>query len=54
LQALVGQAVADLTDESGSAPTMKQMGQVIKRVTQQAAGRAEGRRVAALVKATLK
>jgi uncharacterized protein YqeY len=37
----------------GGAPTMKQMGLVIKAVNARAAGRAEGAKVAARVKAAL-
>ncbi|MGJ3508058.1 GatB/YqeY domain-containing protein [Enemella sp. A6] len=53
LQQLVDQAVAGYAAEHGEAPTMKQMGQLVKAVNEQAAGRAEGKTVAAKVKAAL-
>lgn len=53
IQALVDAAVADWTQTTGEAPTMKQMGQLVKAVNEQAAGRAEGKVVAAKVKAAL-
>lgn len=53
LAALVGRAVREVTESSGAAPTMRQMGQVIKAVQTHAAGRAEGARIAAAVKAAL-
>lgn len=53
IQALVDTAVADWTQANGEAPTMKQMGQLVKAVNEQAAGRAEGKIVAAKVKAAL-
>jgi uncharacterized protein len=53
LQRLVDKAVADTAAASGSAPTMRQMGQVIKAVQAAASGRAEGARIAAAVKAAL-
>lgn len=46
-------AVADVEAETGEKPGMKQMGQVMKKANAAAAGRAEGSRVAAAVKATL-
>ena len=39
--------------ELGAAPTLRQMGQVIKAVNAEVAGRAEGAQVAAKVKAAL-
>ncbi len=53
LDALVEQAVADVAAETGSAPTMKQMGKVMQAATAQAAGRADGKRLSAAVKARL-
>lgn len=53
LDDLVKGAVADVTQESGGAPTMRQMGLVIKKVQARAAGKADGSRVAAAVKAAL-
>ncbi len=53
LSVLVGQAVQEVTDATGVAPTMRQMGQVIKSVQARAGGRAEGARIAAAVKAAL-
>jgi uncharacterized protein YqeY len=50
---LVDQAVAEVTQALGEAPTMRQMGQVIKAAQAKAAGRAEGARIAAAVKAAL-
>jgi uncharacterized protein YqeY len=50
---LVDQAVAEVTQTLGEAPTMRQMGQVIKAAQAKAAGRAEGARIAAAVKAAL-
>ena len=53
LAGLVAAAAADVQQESGAAPTMRQMGQVIKKVQAQAAGKADGSRIAAAVKAAL-
>jgi uncharacterized protein YqeY len=53
LAALVGQAVDDVATATGTTPTMKQMGQVIKAAQAKAAGRADGARVAAVVRAAL-
>jgi len=53
LTALVGEAVAEVQSSLGSAPTMKQMGQVIKAAQARSAGRADGARVAAAVRAEL-
>ncbi|GAA2832835.1 GatB/YqeY domain-containing protein [Crossiella cryophila] len=50
---LVGQAVAELTTQLGEKPGPKQLGQVMKAANAKVAGRADGGRVAALVKATL-
>lgn len=53
LDALVAASIADVTASLGAAPTMKQMGQVIKAVQASAAGRADGATVAAKVRAAL-
>lgn len=53
LDALVAEEVAAAADQLGAAPTMKQLGLVIKAVNARAAGRAEGAKVAAKVKAAL-
>lgn len=53
LDALVAEEVTAAADQLGAAPTMKQMGLVIKAVNARVAGRAEGAKVAAKVKAAL-
>jgi hypothetical protein len=53
LDALVDAAVAEVTAQLGEAPGQRQMGQVMKAVNAKVAGRAEGGRVAAAVKARL-
>lgn len=53
LDALVAEEVAAAEAAAGEKPTMRQMGAVIKAVNERAAGRAEGRTVAAKVKAAL-
>ena len=53
LAAAVDAAVAEVTEQLGAAPTIKAMGQVMKAANAKVAGRAEGGRVAALVKARL-
>jgi uncharacterized protein YqeY len=53
LSALVGDAVAEVTEQLGEAPGQRQMGQVMKAANAKVAGRAEGGRVAAAVKARL-
>lgn len=53
IPALVADAVADVAATTGAAPTMKQMGLVIKAAQARAAGRADGAKVAAAVKAAL-
>lgn len=53
LTALVLEAVAEVAAANGAAPTMKQMGQIVKAVQVKAAGRAEGARVAAAVRVAL-
>ncbi|WP_156755007.1 GatB/YqeY domain-containing protein [Actinokineospora pegani] len=50
---LVAQAVAEVTEQLGEAPGPRQMGQVMKVANTKVAGRAEGGRVAAAVKAKL-
>ena len=51
--ALVADSIESVTAAMGSAPTMKQMGLVIKDVQARAAGRADGSRIAAAVKLAL-
>ncbi|MFI6870709.1 GatB/YqeY domain-containing protein [Nocardia sp. NPDC050406] len=46
-------AIADVAEQNGERPGMKQMGQVMKIATALAAGRADGSRVSAAVKARL-
>ncbi len=53
LDALVAEEVAAAAAALGAAPTMKQMGLVIKAVNGRAAGRADGATVAAKVRAAL-
>jgi uncharacterized protein YqeY len=53
LAAIVDRAVASVTEQLGSAPGQRQMGQVMKAANAEVAGRAEGSKVAALVKAKL-
>ena len=53
LDAIVAEEVAAAASELGAAPTMRQMGLVIKAVNARAAGRAEGATVAAKVKSAL-
>lgn len=50
---LVGQAVAEVSEQVGAELSPKQMGLVIKAANAKVAGRAEGGRVAAAVKARL-
>lgn len=50
---LVDEALASVEAETGEAPGMKQMGQVMKAATAKAAGRADGKRLSAAVKARL-
>ncbi len=51
--ALVRAAIESVTASTGSAPTMRQMGLVIKDVQARAEGRADGARIAAAVKSAL-
>lgn len=53
LAGLVADVLAGMTSPSGEAPTLKQMGLVIKAVKEAAGSRADGARVAAAVKAAL-
>jgi uncharacterized protein YqeY len=53
LSTLVAAAVAEVTEQLGEAPGPRQMGQVMKAANAKVAGRAEGGRVAATVKAEL-
>lgn len=53
LEALVAEAVAEVTQELGSPPGPRQMGQVMKAANAKVAGRAEGGRVAGMVRARL-
>src|ERR1700712_3266341 len=51
--ALLASAVSEVASSTGAAPTMRQMGLVIKAAQAKAAGRADGAKVAAAVKAAL-
>lgn len=53
LATLVTEAVAEVTEQLGEAPGPRQMGQVMKAANAKVAGRAEGGRVAAVVKSLL-
>lgn len=53
IPALVAASMAAVAASIGAAPTMKQMGLVIKDAQARAAGRAEGGKIAAAVKAAL-
>ncbi|MDZ5309750.1 GatB/YqeY domain-containing protein [Corynebacterium diphtheriae] len=53
LAALVAEAVAQVKAERGEDVSMKQMGQVMKLATAQAAGRADGMRLSTAVRAAL-
>ena len=53
LQALVKESIAEAKAENGEAPTMKQMGAVMKVANAKAAGQADGKRLSAEVKAQL-
>ncbi len=50
---VVDTALADVAEELGERPTMRQMGQVMKAATALAAGKADGARISAAVKARL-
>ena len=53
LETLVAEAVAEVTEQLGAAPGQRQMGQVMKAANAKIAGRADGGRVAASVRAKL-
>jgi len=53
LSAIVDEKVAALASERGAAPTMKDMGSLVRTVNEVVKGRAEGSAVAALVKSRL-
>jgi len=53
LETIVAGAVAEVTAQLGEAPGQRQMGQVMKAANAKIAGRAEGARVAASVRAKL-
>ncbi|HEY9315065.1 GatB/YqeY domain-containing protein [Williamsia sp.] len=53
LAAVVDQAYAAVAEQTGDAPTMKQMGQIMGQATALAAGRADGKRLSAAVRARL-
>jgi len=53
LETIVVAAVAEVTEQLGDAPGQRQMGQVMKAANAKVAGRAEGGRVAASVRAKL-
>ena len=53
LDTLVGEAIAEVEAETGETVTIKQMGNVMKVATAKAAGRADGKRLSAAVKAKL-
>ena len=53
LETLVAEAFAEVTEQLGAAPGQRQMGQVMKAANAKIAGRAEGGRVAASVRAKL-
>lgn len=53
LKALVEESIAEVEAENGEAPTMKQMGAVMKAANAKAAGQADGKRLSAEVKSQL-
>lgn len=53
LAAIVDRAVASVTEQLGTPPGQRQMGQVMKIVTAEVAGRADGATVAGLVRSRL-
>lgn len=53
LESLAAEAVAEVTEQLGSPPGQRQMGLVMKAANAKVAGRAEGGRVAAAVRARL-
>jgi uncharacterized protein len=50
---IVDTALADVAEQIGERPTTRQMGQVMKAATELAAGKADGARISAAVKARL-
>ena len=53
LKVLVKESIAEVETENGEAPTMKQMGAVMKVANAKAAGQADGKRLSAEVKSQL-
>ncbi|MGW5050639.1 GatB/YqeY domain-containing protein [Actinokineospora sp. NPDC004072] len=53
LATLVEEAIAEVTTALGETPGPRQMGQVMKAATTKAAGRADGKRISAVVKSRL-
>jgi len=53
IPALVAEAIAQVAAATGATPTIRQMGQVIKAAQATAAGRVEGAKISAAVKAAL-
>lgn len=53
VDAIIASQIATVTEQLGAAPSMKQMGVVMKAVTAEISGRADGATVAAKVKAAL-
>ncbi len=53
VDALVADAIAQVTADLGEPPAMKQMGQVMKIVTERAAGGADGKRLSTAVRSAL-
>lgn len=53
LKVLVKESIAEVEAENGEAPTMKQMGAVMKVANAKAAGQADGKRLSAEVKSQL-
>ncbi len=53
VSALVDGAIAEVREQAGEDPGMRQMGQVMKAATARAAGRADGARLSAVVKSRL-
>ena len=53
LKVLVKESIAEVEAENGEAPTMKQMGAVMKAANAKAAGQADGKRLSAEVKSQL-
>ena len=53
LTGIVDQAVAAVAEETGEAPAMRQMGQVMGHGTKRAAGRADGKRLSSAIRARL-